>query len=50
MDWQHPSSSLGSLVKNLSKSDSKYLRQEFDSNVLDLDKQKGFYPYEYMKI
>ena len=22
--------------------------QEFDNNVLDLVKQKGFYPYEYM--
>ena len=26
------------------------LFQEFYSNVLDLLKQKGFYPYEYMKI
>ena len=25
----------------------KYLRQEFDNNVLDLVKQKGFYPKEY---
>ena len=24
------------------------LNQEFDSNVLDLVKQKEFYPYEYM--
>ena len=24
------------------------MRQEFDNNVLDLIKQKGFYPYEYM--
>ena len=24
------------------------LSQEFDSNVLDLVKQKGFYQYEYM--
>ena len=24
------------------------MRQEFDNNVLDVVKQKGFYPYEYM--
>ena len=42
------SSSLYSLVKNLAKDDFKYLSQEFDNNVLDLVKQKGFYPYEYM--
>ena len=24
------------------------MSQEFDNNVLDLVKQKGFYPYEYM--
>ena len=35
------SSSLDSLVKNLGKDD---LSQEFDNNVLDLVKQKGFYP------
>ena len=28
--------------------DFKYLSQEIDNNVLDLVKQKGFYPYEYM--
>ena len=32
----------------MNKDDFKYLRQEFDSNVLDLVKQKGFYLYEYM--
>ena len=42
------SSSLDSLVKNLDKDDFKYLSQEFDNNILDLVKQKGFYPYEYM--
>ena len=42
------SSSLDSLVKNLNKDDFKYLSQEFDNNVLDLVKQNGFYPYEYM--
>ena len=26
----------------------KYLSQEFDNNVLDLVKQIGFYPHEYM--
>ena len=46
--FQFLSSSLDSLVKNLGKNDFKYLRQEFDSNVLDLVKQKGFYPYKYM--
>ena len=24
------------------------MSQEFDNNVLDLIKQKGFYPYKYM--
>ena len=46
--FQFLSSSLGSLVKKLIKDDFKYLGQEFDNNVLDLVKQKGFYPYEYM--
>ena len=43
-------SSLDSLVKNLGKNDFKYLSQEFDNSVLDLVKQKGFYPYEYMSL
>ena len=38
--------SLGSLVKNFDH--FKYLNQEFDNNVLDLVKQKGFYSYEEM--
>ena len=46
--FQFLSISLDSLVKNLSKDYFKYLSQEFDNNVLDLVKQKGFYPYEYM--
>ena len=46
--FQFLSSSLDSLVKNLNKNDFKYLSQEFDMNVLDLVKQKEFYPYEYM--
>ena len=41
-------SSLDGLVKNLLKNDFTYLSQEFDNNVLDLVKQKGFYPLEYM--
>ena len=43
---QFLNSSLDSLIKNLNKDDFKYLSQEFDNNVLDLVKQKGFYPYE----
>ena len=46
--FQFLSFSLDSLVKNLNKDDFKYLNQEFDNNVLDVVKQKGFYPYEYM--
>ena len=46
--FQFPGCSLDSLVKKLAKDDFKYLSQEFDKNVLDLVKQKGFYPYEYM--
>ena len=40
--------SLDVLVKNLSNNDFKYLSQEFSSNLLELVKQKGVYPYEYM--
>ena len=46
--FQFLSSSLDSLVKNLGKDDFKYSSQEFDNNVLDLVKQKGLYPNEYM--
>ena len=35
-------------VKNLCIDDFKYLRQQFNGNVLDLVLQRGFYPYEYM--
>ena len=45
-NFQFLSSSLDSLTKNLGKDDFKYLSQEFDNSVLDLVKQKGFYPYE----
>ena len=46
--FQSLTSSLDSLVKYLNKNDFKYLSHEFDNNVLDLVKQKGFHPYEYM--
>ena len=46
--FQYLSSSLDSLVANSGKDDFKYLSQEFDTNALDLVKQKGFYPYKYM--
>ena len=46
--FQFFSSLLDSLVKNLSKDDFRYLAQEFDNNILDLVKQKGFYSYKYM--
>ena len=39
---------MDSLVKNLSKYGLKYLSQESDNNVLDLVKQKEFYPFEYI--
>ena len=42
--FQFLRSSLDSLVKNLCKDGFKYSSQEFDNNLLDLDKQKGFYP------
>ena len=41
-------SSLDKLVKNLSDKDFKYLIEEFGSKNLELLKQKGPYPYEYM--
>ena len=44
--FQFLRSLLDSLVKNLGKNDFKYLNREFDSKILDLIKQKGFYPYE----
>ena len=40
------SSSLNSLAKHLSKNDFTCLSQEFDTNVLDLVKQKQFHSYE----
>ena len=41
-------SSLDKLAKNLSDEDFKYLVEEFGSKNLELLKQKGAYPYEYM--
>ena len=41
-------SSLDKPVKNLSDEDLKYLVEEFGSENLELLKQKGDYPYEYM--
>ena len=43
--FQFLSSSIDNLVKNLNKNDFKHSSQEFDNNLLDLVKQKGFYPY-----
>ena len=45
---QFMNSSLDKLVKNLSDEDFNYLIEEFDSENLELLKQKGDYPYEYM--
>ena len=41
-------STLGKLVKNLSDEDFQYLLKEFGSENLELLKQKGAYPCEYM--
>ena len=45
---QFMSSSLDKLVKNLSDKNFKYLIEEFGSENLELLKQKGAYPYDYM--
>ena len=45
---QFMNSSLDALVKNLSDNDFKYLSKEFSSDLLELVKQKGVYPYDYM--
>ena len=39
---------LDALVKNLTDHDFKYLSQEFNGEQLNLVKQKGVYPYEYI--
>ena len=41
-------SGLHKLVNDLSDEDFKYLVEEFGSENLELLKQKGYYPYEYM--
>ena len=45
---QFMNSSLDKLVKNLLDKEFKYLIEEFGSEYLELLKQKGAYPYEYM--
>ena len=40
--------SLDSLVKNLKDEDFQYLSEEFSGKFLELVKEKGVYPYEYM--
>lgn len=45
--FQFLSFSFDSLVKNLKKNDFLYASQEFDNELLELVKQKG-YRYEYM--
>ena len=45
---QFMNSSLDLLVKNLMDEDYKYLSEEFNSELLELVKEKGVYPYEYI--
>ena len=45
---QFMNSSVNKFAKNLSDEDFKYLIEEFGSKNLELLKQKGAYPYEYM--
>ena len=45
---QFMNSSLDKLIKNLLDEEFKYLVEEFGSKNLELLKQKGAYPYEYM--
>ena len=45
---QFMNSGLDKLVKNLVDKDFKYLVEEFSCESLELLKQKGTYPYEYM--
>ena len=45
---QFMNSRLDKLVKNLSYKDFKYLVEEFGPDNLEILKQKGAYPYEYM--
>ena len=45
---QFMNSSLDSLVKNLGNKDFKYLSEEFSGKFLEIVKEKGVYPYEYI--
>ena len=45
---QFMNSSLDKLVKNLTDDDCIYLNEEFGFKNLELLKQTGVYPYEYM--
>ena len=45
---QFMNSGLDSLVKKFSNNDFKYLSEEFRGKFLELVKDKGVYPYEYM--
>ena len=45
---QFMNSSLDSLVKNFSDNNFKYLPKEFSGEMLELVKEKGVYPNEYM--
>ena len=45
---QFMKSSLDNLVKNLLDENFKYLVEELGSENLEISKQKGTYPYEYM--
>ena len=47
---QFINSSLDTLVKNLSDIDFKYFSREFSGDLLELVKQEGVYPYEYMAV
>ena len=45
---QFMNSSLDSPVKDLGDRDFKYLSEEYSCELLELVKEKGVYPYEYM--
>ena len=45
---QFMNSSLDKFAKNMSGKDFKYSVEEFDSKNLELSRQNGDYPYEYM--
>ena len=47
-NFQFVTSSLDSLIKNFDENLFEDFSKEIDSNVFDLVKQKGFYPYDYM--